>query len=63
MPAYLFRGEAPRTYPEPPIARELTPGDLVELEADQLPDDGRFMPAPDTTPKSSKPATSKGEDA
>lgn len=45
MPFYVYRGESPRTYPYPPIARHLTPGDVVELAEDEVPTDGRFFPA------------------
>lgn len=29
MPNYVYRGEVSRTYPGPPIARELTEDELV----------------------------------
>jgi hypothetical protein len=45
MPFFTYRGESPRLYPYPPIARELTPGDVVELAEDEVPTDGRFLPA------------------
>lgn len=45
MPFFTYRGESPRLYPYPPIARELTPGEVVELAKDEVPTDGRFLPA------------------
>lgn len=47
MPFFTYRGESPRLYPYPPIARELTPGDVVELAEDEVPTDGRFVTAAD----------------
>lgn len=43
MPSYRYAGETPRAYPYPPIARTLEPGDVVELDDDQVPVDGRFL--------------------
>lgn len=63
MPSYLYHGEAPRTYPAPPLARELFPGDVVDLDEDQVPDDGRFTPTPDPPPKPAKTTTSKTDGA
>ncbi|MBS2548800.1 hypothetical protein KGQ19_18195 [Catenulispora sp. NL8] len=63
MPSYLYHGEALRTYPAPPLARELSPGDVVDLDEDQVPDDGRFTPTPDPPPKPAKATTAKGADA
>jgi hypothetical protein len=65
MPTYLYCGEAIRTYPAPPIARELSPGDVVEIDEDQVPDDGRFTLATTTEPppKPAKATTAKGADA
>ena len=64
MPSYLYSGEAARTYPAPPIARELSPGDVVELDEDQVPDDGRFTPTTTTDPpKPAKATSAKGADA
>jgi hypothetical protein len=63
VPSYTYSGIEPRTYPAPPIARELIPGDLVELDEDQVPDDGRFTPTPDPPPKPAKATTAKGADA
>lgn len=63
MPAYTYTGVEPRTYPAPPIACELSPGDLVELDEDQVPDDGRFTPNPDPPSKPAKATTAKGAGA
>lgn len=65
MSSYAYVGVEPRTYPAPPIARELSPGDVVELDEDQVPDDGRFTPIPTSDPpaKPAKATTAKGADA
>lgn len=62
---YTYTGVEPRTYPAPPIARELSPGDVVDLDADQVPDDGRFTPTATSDPaaKPAKTTTSKRADA
>lgn len=54
MPMYVYGGESPRLYPYPPIARELAPGDEVELDEDQVPTDGRFAPRESAAPAVSK---------
>lgn len=70
MPSYLYRGESPRLYPYPPIVRELTPGDVVELAEDEVPTDGRFVPADpsptadaDPVPADTSTATAKASRA
>lgn len=63
MPSYTYTGVEPRTYPAPPIARELSPGDVVDLDVDQVPDDGRFTPTSDPPAKPAKATTAKGADA
>lgn len=65
MPSYTYVGVEPRTYPAPPLARELSPGDVVDLDEDQVPDDGRFTPTPtpEPPPKPAKATTSKTDGA
>jgi hypothetical protein len=60
MPTYVYDGESPRLYPYPPIARELTPGDDVELNEDEVPTDGRFvLKEPEAASAAKAPKTPK----
>jgi len=63
MPLYEYMGSEARTYPIPPLARELSPGDVVDLNEDQVPDDGRFTPTPDPPPKPTKGTTVRTDGA
>ncbi|MEY9864167.1 hypothetical protein ABH935_009821 [Catenulispora sp. GAS73] len=65
MPSFTYTGVEPRTYPAPPLVRELSPGDTVDLDEDQVPDDGRFTltTTTDPPPKPAKTTTSKTDGA
>lgn len=56
MPTYRYAGETPRVYPYPPIARRLEPGDTLDLEADQVPTDGRFTDSTGAVVRAPEPA-------
>lgn len=60
MPIFVYCGESPRLYPYPPIARELTPGDEVDLSEDDMPTDGRFvLKEPEAASAAKAPKTTK----
>ena len=54
MAQFAYVGETRPHLPPASLARDLAPDDVIELEADQVPDDGRSQPVPD--PKPAKPS-------
>lgn len=53
MPTFRqrFTGPEPEDFPAPPIARRLSPGDVVEYEADEAVQHARLELVPDPKPK------------
>jgi hypothetical protein len=58
---HIYRGDRERHYPYPPIARVLKPGDEIDLDPDEVPEDIPLKPKAGrkSAPSARKPRTRK----
>ncbi len=62
MPTYRFVGPSEEDFPEPPIARRLQPGEVVEVPTEIVHAWLELVPVPATRKTAAEPASPAKED-